>query len=166
MAKDKPKKAKRRSYDDKFRAGAVVTLQAAGYPKTPGALSRIAGELGVPARTLSRWFNGENNPPPDNIVTEKKEDMADLFETVALKYLRHAGNEDVVESASARDAMMNAAVAVDKMRLLRGLPTEIVELVPGVIEALKKIGQDPVDVFNRLIARAAAKANAGDDADD
>jgi transposase-like protein len=149
------KKQKRRSYDDKFRTGAVVTLQAAGYPNTPGALTRIANELGVPPRTLSRWFNGENNPPPDNLVSEKKEDMADLFETVALKYLRHAGNDDVVEGSSGRDAMMNAAVAVDKMRLLRGLPTEIVELMPGVVEALKKQNLDPAEVFRRMIERAA-----------
>lgn len=148
-------KKKRRSYDDKFRAGAVVTLQAAGYPNTPGALTRIANELKVQPRTLSRWFNGEQNPPPDQMVTEKKEDMADLFEIAAFKYLKFASSDDVIESASARDAMMNAAVATDKMRLLRGLPTEIVELVPGVIEALKKQNLDPVEIFQRMIDRAA-----------
>lgn len=148
-------KKKRRSYDDKFRADAVVTLQAAGYPDTPGVLARISKELGVPAWTLSRWAKGQQNPPPHQLVAEKKEDMAELFEIAALRYLKHASNEDIIKTTSARDAMMNAAVAVDKMRLLRGLPTEIIELVPGVIEALKKQNLDPAEVFRRMIERAA-----------
>lgn len=147
---------KRKSYDDKFRASAVVMLEAAGYPDQKGALTRVADTLGVPARTLSRWFNGEQNPPPDQLVTDKKEELADVFERAAYTYLHHALKDDVVSEVSGNAAMIAAATATDKMRLLRGLPTEIVQLLPDVLNALRVLGMSPADVFNGIIQRAAA----------
>jgi len=154
-----PSKKKRRVYEDEFRASAVAALQAEGYPNTHGSLAKVAARLNVPAMTLSRWFHGKQNRPPKRLVTEKKEDLADAFESVAFKYLKHASDENVIKGASARDAVMNAAVAVDKMRLLRGLPTEIVELLPGTIEAAKKMNLDLAEIFRRLIERAANVSN-------
>lgn len=149
---------KRKSYDDKFRTSAVVMLTAAGYPNTEGALSRVATELRVPARTLSRWFNGEQNPPPDQMVKDKKEELADTFEVIARKYLKHAGRKDVIEEVSGNAAVIAAATATDKMRLLRGLPTEIVQMLPDVLSALERLGQKPSDVFASIIQRAREEA--------
>jgi hypothetical protein len=146
--------AKRKRYDDKFRATSVVMLTAAGYPDMKGALQQTADHLKVPARTLSRWFNAESNPPPAILVNEKKEELADLFENAAYEYVKHSIKRDVVEDTRGKDAIMAAAVATDKMRLLRGLPTEIIVLVPGFIEAIKKLGQDPQEVMKRAINRA------------
>ena len=146
--------AKRKSYDDKFRASAVVMLEAAGYPTEKGALARTAAHCGVPSPTLHRWFHGKNNPPPSELVTEKKGELADLFENAAYKYISHSVKVEVIEETKGKDAIMAAAVAVDKMRLLRGLPTEIVVLVPGFIEAIKKLGQDPEVVMRKAIERA------------
>lgn len=149
--------AKHKRYDDKFRASAVVMLEAAGYPNVEGALTRVAKEQQIPRETLRRWARGLNNPPPPELVTEKKEELADVFERVAYKYLKHAEQQDVIEDVSGNSAVITAATAVDKMRLLRGLPTEIVGLLPEVLEALAVLGQNPVDLFNRIIQRAAAQ---------
>jgi hypothetical protein len=146
--------ARRKVYDDKFRTSAVIMLEAAGYPKQEGALTRTAAELGIPYRTLSRWFNKEQNPPPDYLVREKRGELADVFEDIAYKYLTHASKDDVVEETQGKDAIIAAATATDKMRLLRGLPTEIVALMPEVISAINKMGKDPVTIFNDIIRRA------------
>lgn len=67
--------AKRKRYDDKFRASAVVMLEAAGYPGKLGALATTAKHIGVPERTLSRWFNGEQNEPPTDMVVTMKDSL-------------------------------------------------------------------------------------------
>jgi len=154
--------ATRKRYDDKFRASAVVTLQAAGYTgdehSRPGALSQVSNAIGVPMPTLRRWFTGDRNPPPSDMVSEKKADLAVVFEDIAYKMLAHAGNPDVIDSMSGKDAVIAAATATDKMRLLRGLPTEIVQIIPDVVAAIESMGQSPADVFNRIIQRARENA--------
>jgi transposase-like protein len=149
---------KRRQYDDKFRASTVVMLQSEGYPHKPGALTYVAKHVGVPAMTISRWFKASNNPPPHELVTEKKEELADVFERVAYKYLRHAESEDVIDAVAGNAAVVTAATAVDKMRLLRGLPTEIVQVLPGLVAAMQDAGLSPADVFNNMLARLDAQA--------
>lgn len=148
-------KQKRRQYDDKFRASIVAMLAASGYPDRKGALHEIAKHVGVPDMTISRWFKAQQNPPPNELVNEKKEELADLFESAARTYLKHAVDPDVVGEVPGQSAMTAAAIAVDKMQLLRGLPTEIVGMLPDVLAALKALGQEPSDVFNRIIQRAA-----------
>lgn len=146
--------ARRKVYDDKFRTSAVIMLEAAGYPKQEGALTRVAAEIGVPYRTLSRWFNKEQNPPPDYLVQEKRGELADVYEDIAYKYLAHASKDEVIEETQGKDAIIAAATATDKMRLLRGLPTEIVAIIPDVIAALNKMHKDPVTIFHDIIRRA------------
>lgn len=152
---------KRKRYDDVFRASAVVMLEAAGYPEQKGALTRVAAELKMHERTLSRWFHREQNPAPDNLVSNKKAELADIFEDVARKYLGHASRVDVIEDVAGNTAVIAAATAVDKMRLLRGLPTEIIGLMPALIEALQAADMDPVTTFERMIQRAKQKAHGG-----
>lgn len=112
---------KRKSYDDKFRASAVVMLEAAGYPDQVGALTKTAQHLGIPPRTLSRWFNGEQNPPPDRVVTEKRDELADLLD----REIRAAIGEmdDARKEASYRDLGTVAGILIDKMQLITGKPT-------------------------------------------
>lgn len=130
-------------------------LAASGYPERKGALHEVAQHVGAPDMTISRWFKAQQNPPPNELVTEKKEELADIFENAARVYLQHAVDPDVVDAVPGQAAMTSAAIAVDKMQLLRGLPTEIVGMLPEVLAALKVLGQEPADVFNRIIQRAA-----------
>lgn len=153
---------KRRRYDDQFRASAVVMLQAAGYPDQKGSLEGVAKYLKMPAPTLHRWFREKNNPPPSELVTEKKEELADVFERIAYKYLTHADRDVVIEETSGKDAVVTAATAVDKMRLLRDLPTEIVAVLPVIVQAvelMKAHGHEPSQVFERIIQRYATITN-------
>lgn len=111
-------KRKRRSYDDNFRASAVVMLEAAGYPSEKGALTKVANHLKVPARTLSRWFNGENNPPPDNIVKEKSFELADLLRTEIDAIFQEMPKSR--EDASFKDLGTVAGILIDKLQLVTG----------------------------------------------
>lgn len=147
-------------YSDEFRASAIAMLEGAGFASSKSkAVEQVERYYKgkVSKRTLFRWGNGENNPAPAKLVTEKKEDLADVFERVAYKYLKHAEHEDVIDEVSGNAAVVTAATAVDKMRLLRGLPTEIISIIPLVVDALKGAGYDPVQVFNDIIAEAAAR---------
>ena len=55
--------------------------------------------------------------------------LSDLFESAARKYLAHASDDEVVRQTRGRDAVFSAAIATDKMQLLRNLPTSITETV-------------------------------------
>lgn len=98
-------------------------LEAAGYPENAFRLEEIASALKVPSRTLRRWFNREHNPPPDEVVRESKRELVDILEEVALKYLTHALDGDVIDEATGNSAVTAAAIAIDKMRLLQGQST-------------------------------------------
>lgn len=114
--------AKRPKYDDKFRANAVVLLEAAGYPNKPGALNTTAKRLGVHDRTLSRWARQENNPPPSELVTEKRGELSDLLRKEIDEAIHAMG--DARQEASYRDLVTAVAIMIDKLQLLAGEPTD------------------------------------------
>lgn len=150
-------------FSDEFRAVAISMLMSQGFAKTPmlaveATAAYYRGK--VSKRTLYRWGNGENNPAPAKLVTEKKEELADVFERVAYKYLAHAESQDVIDDVAGNSAVVTAATAVDKMRLLRGLPTEIVQIIPDLVSAIQRSGDDPEQVFRRLLERATERADA------
>ncbi len=114
-------------YDDKFRASAVVMLEAAGYPNEKGALQRIAAHLHVPTRTLRRWYIGESNPPPDNLVSQKKGELTDWIKSEVSAIFD--AMPIVRGEASYRDLGTVAGILTDKLQLLSGKPTERTEHV-------------------------------------
>jgi hypothetical protein len=146
--------AKRRRYSDDERASLLAMLEAEGYPDKPGALTKVSHYAKMPHATLVLWWQKKRNPPPSELQQVKKLELADLFEEAARVYLEHGTRDAVVEDTSGKDALMAAAIAVDKMRLLRGLPTEIVQLIPDVVKAIQDLGQSPADVFEGIIRRA------------
>lgn len=117
------KKSKR--YDDEFRASAVLMLEAAGYPDKTGALSLVAKKTGAPARTLSRWFKKEQNPPPDRIVNKKRGELVDDLENLAVQLVEAMGG--AIEDATLREMATAFGIVVDKWQLLTGKPTGIQE---------------------------------------
>lgn len=152
----------RRKYTDEFKAGCVAMLIGSGYPDNPYKLKEVARYNDVEHRTLRRWWKQESGAPPAELVTQQKTALADVFEAVAYKYLEQALDEDVISESSGKDAVVTAATAVDKMRLLRGLPTEIVQLLPDVVAAIESLGMTPADVFNGIIQRAAQQQQLRD----
>lgn len=119
-------KRKHNRYDDEFRANAVLMLEAAGYPGKEGALTAVSRRLSVPARTLSRWFNKEQNPPPDRLVKIKKGELVEKLDDLAHMILdAMPGN---VTEASLKEQATALGIVIDKKQLLSGRPTENHEL--------------------------------------
>lgn len=114
--------AKRPRYDDKFRASAVVMLEAAGFPERKGALSHVSQHLRVPIPTLKRWATGDQNPPPNEVVTKNRIDLADLLDTEIAAAFEAA--KGVRSEASYRDLMTGIGILIDKRQLLHGESTQ------------------------------------------
>ncbi len=155
--------SKRTRYTDEQRATLVAMLEAEGYPEKIGALAYVARYAKVPESTLRGWFKSRRNPPPAIMRDMKKEDLAGKFENIAYAMLDHAAGDDIIGEMKGKDAVMSAAIATDKMRLLRGLPTEIVSIIPDFIQAIENMGQSPRDVMDRIIQRSNQSQLESDD---
>jgi len=149
----------RRRYDDKFRASAVVMLEAAGYPDNKGALQRVANHLKMPPSTLHGWVNGSRNPPPSDLRCEKKADLQKyiLAELGFVFGEAHNARQD----ASYRDLMIGFGILVDKLQLLTGEPTSRTENVnrqfEGLLEGLDEHSTAAVIAeAERIVARATS----------
>lgn len=128
--------AKRKSYDDKFRASAVVMLQAQGYPANKYKLEEVAKHLGVPSRTLRRWFTGTNGKPPDDIVREEKRALADRLEALAHKLVDTAFKiADDTDEVSIQQVVTSLGIVIDKNQLLKGEPTDRTEVIDNATRA-------------------------------
>ena len=115
----------RRRYDDKFRALAVLMLEAAGYPNQRGALEAVSRRLQMPRTTLRQWFDGSHNPPPAQVRHEKQIDLVqaikDELQDILPEFAKARGD------ASYKDLVTAFAILVDKLQLLAGEPTENVQ---------------------------------------
>lgn len=129
--------AKRKHYDDKFRASAVVMLEAQGYPANPYKLKEVADHIGVPERTLRRWYKGESNPPPDMIVQDVKKDLTELVRGELIAIFTAMGV--VREEASYRDLGTVGGILFDKLQLIEGKPTERQEHTGEVTHRIRTI---------------------------
>ena len=115
----------RKRYDDKFRASAVVMLEAAGYPDRKGALSQVGRNLGVPISTLRGWYNATRNPAPAELRNEKRMSLAEMLKAEINGALGEMPNAR--QDAGYRDLGTVAAILIDKLQLLEGKATERIE---------------------------------------
>lgn len=148
------RKRKRPSYDDKFRASAVVMLKSQGYPEMKGALAFVAKHLKVPAMTLSRWFHAANNPPPHELVTEKAFDMRAAIQAELQAIVKTMPTARADATYSQLGTVWG--ILFDKARLLDGLPTEIKQILPGMARAYEKHGEKASEAFEALINKMLA----------
>lgn len=137
--------SKRRRYDDKFRASAVVTLEAAGYPDKEGALTQVSKHIGVPHNTLRGWYYAEHNPPPSQLRQEKKEELHIELEKVA--YILVGAMPDKIDEATLQQVATSLGITIDKMQLLRGQPTWRGEIV-NLLKEGKITPQEIMDEFS------------------
>jgi hypothetical protein len=105
----------RRHYSDEERAAALAALKANG-----GNLELTAKQAGVPRNTLRGWAEQPDRAAPSELRQEKVESYADLYDQVTRAYLGRALDPDVVGKTSGKDAVVAAATATDKHRLLTG----------------------------------------------
>jgi len=164
------------AYNEGQRALAISIIERSGNEVTADVLHVVREALGTPditAQTLRNWLKQKSQPK--NFAHEKKENFAqihvsdtvqsaaevaldDLFETVARRYVQHALKDEVLKEMKGKDAVIAAATAVDKMRLLRDLPTEIIAVLPALVDAMERAGLKPSDVFNTMFQRLDAQA--------
>ena len=153
---------KRPTYTDAFRATAVAALVSEGYPEREGALTKVAKSLNIPLMTLSRWASGASNPPPNNIVNDKKADMAVLIENEMYAIIEAMPGKR--GSASYAQMSIVFGTLFDKLRLLRNLPTEIISAAPELTELAMFFRENGIEFSpavrewrEKLEARKAAK---------
>lgn len=145
---------KRRRYTDEFRAKAVATAIAEGYPQKKGALSQAARQLGIKHQLLRNWVIGSQNPPPQEMLHEKRVELRDLLQ---------AEMESIMESMQMKraTASYNAlglvfGILFDKARLMDDLPTQIVAVIPELVDTIKRKGYDPVAALQTMKTQFAA----------
>lgn len=113
------RRAKKRRYSDLERSSALAALTANG-----GNLDRTAKQVGIPTTTLYNWAKGVSHPEASS-NGEQKRALADLLEEVARKILADLPGK--LPSSDMRGAATALGIVIDKMQLLRGKPTEIVD---------------------------------------
>lgn len=141
---DEQTKRPRRRYNDEFRAKAVVTLEAAGYPDKEGALAEVSRHLDMPHNTLRNWYHDKHNPVSAELRQDKKKELVIELEEVA--HLLVQAIPGKIGEASLQQTATSMAIAIDKMQLLKGQPTLIVELQ----ELLKNGTITPQDIMNEF----------------
>ena len=97
-------------------------LEAAGYPKRPGAMSQVVRELGVPESTLRSWAKEEHGAPPAKVRDRKRGELAQTLNEVAFKLLEHLGN--IADTGDVKETATAFGIVVDKLQLLNGEPTQ------------------------------------------
>jgi len=93
-------------------------------------LKRVADHLGLPTRTIRRWYTGQQNPPPDKMVANVRQNVTELLdyiiEGIAVEIKRRIDDGEI-QDTSMSQAMTAFGIAVDKKQLLTGQPTAINE---------------------------------------
>lgn len=112
-------------YSDDFRAKAVALLTANGYPSKKGAMTKTAASLDIPHATLSRWANEVQNPPPPELVREKKVELKELLQIELSKTIEAMDGKRGEALYSSLSWTM--AVLTDKLILLDGGDTSRVD---------------------------------------
>ena len=121
---------KQRTYSDADKAKALIALDLNG-----GNAKYTAQQLDIPRKTLSAWKDGAHiHDDVASIRHNKTQDLADKFESLAHLYIGQA--IQTVDSAKGTNAITGAAVAVDKMRLLRDQSTANIDVRSDAINAL------------------------------
>jgi transposase-like protein len=106
-----------RTYSPEERANALALYDNLGN------LEQVSNTLGIAKSTLHGWLNDPNNQ--SNLRTVKGQELAQKFENAANLFLDLAVKKS--RKAEFNHLMTGAGIAIDKMQLLRGQPTNISE---------------------------------------
>ncbi len=136
-------------YTDDFRATAVAAAIAAGYPSIKGALLHTAQALKISHQLLRNWITAQQNPPPQELLQVKKADLRSLMqsEVVAILGAMPTKRGDATYSQLATAY----GILFDKIRLLDGLPTEILGMLPELMNAIGRRHMDATEIVRNLI---------------
>lgn len=144
-------------YTEAQKAIAVEIVDRFNGEVSAVALAEVRVALQVsnlPKATVWRWLQSRETGKKA-LTPEAKAKAAQaldrVFEETARAYLTHALKEEVIAKTSGQAAVIAAATAVDKMRLLRNMPTEIVEIMPMLLLQIEANGLNARLVFQAML---------------
>lgn len=91
-------------------------LESQGYPDNPGALTSVAKHLNIPHQTLSRWARKVQNPPPPQLVQEKRGELTERLDSLIDLLINEMMT--AVEGAPLNHLATTFGIAVDKKQKL------------------------------------------------
>lgn len=162
------------AYNEAQRAIALEIIYKYGGRVTIEALADIRRVLKapkLPKRTVYNWLELDAQDGKETITANEKrvqdseisplkspkrfvsieakqtarKTLEELFQDIVYAYGEHALTDDAIDGTRGKEAVIAAATALDKLRLIQGLPTEIVAVLPDAIAALRRHGVDPVE---------------------
>jgi transposase-like protein len=107
-----------RTYSDREKAKALTALDLA-----KGNCNEASRMTGIHEATIRYWRDRNIHNDVVEFHAEEKQELAERFEELAHLYISQAVT--TVEHSKGTQAIVGAATATDKMRLLRGEPTSI-----------------------------------------
>jgi transposase-like protein len=122
----------KRRYSDDEKAAALAFLRFNG-----GNVLKSAKALGIPHKTLDEWAKGKNqHPEVADLRNEKKEEISALIEQAVREMVGASAGK--LSTANFQQLWTSVGIAVDKMQLLKGEPTNINRDVTLTPEQKKK----------------------------
>lgn len=177
-------------YTEEQRAIALEIVKRHDGILTAGAMDAIRLALNtpdLPDQTVRLWMKSLNKlqsrvklTAEKNLTTESKlrveisenvqrdvsQKLDALLERAAHALVEHATQDKTIARSNVQQAMTAAGIAIDKMQLLRGLPTEIVKTLPlitDVFNLLQGNGVNPVTFFQEVRAQLTASNSTKND---
>lgn len=124
----------------------IVAGQPVEEPKAPG---KTDGYVGVTFPSAS-----------SDVTDVTGESLDDKLERAAHKLIDHALRDELLLWTSSKDAISAATEAIKTMRLLRGMPTEILAVLPELVEVIRRKGYDPAQAIKTMHNQFAALPDA------
>lgn len=154
------------AYSDVEKLTAIEIVRRNGGRLDILTIAEIQAILGkaVSAPTIRGWLKQEKSEK-ENFREEKKElssesvqvviarKLDEKLELAANKFVDHAMKDEVVLKMGGREAMTAAGIAIDKMQLLRNLPTQIIDLLPSMGAVYEMHGSLAIQAFLVLLQR-------------
>lgn len=139
----------RRVYSEEDIAGALTSMRA-----NEGQVRATSREIGVPATTLSQWARdarrpetAENSARRHVVSTQQAEETIQQLSAIIPQALARVA--EALPTLNGYQAMLAAAIAIDKRQLLSGGPTSRTEVLRArYVEptALRALAAKVVDV--------------------
>lgn len=145
--------------------------------QTLAVIRKALDEPKLPKMTVWRWWKHYQivSAPPDeqpksasvtpstgapDVTDVTGESLDDKLERAAHKLINHALRDELLLWTSSKDAIAAAATAIQTMRLLRGMPTEILQVLPDLVEVIRRKGYDPAQAIQTMRNQFAALPDA------
>lgn len=117
---------------------------------------------GLTMRTIRNWWKGitlENhgNSVDRDLVEKFNQELDQKLEEIAHKLADYVVKDTTINRMTGQAAMYSLSVAIDKMRLLRNLPTQIVSILPKLVAEMEEKGIDVTEAFQTLYEKVKAQ---------